>query len=122
MKDFYYIGKIIDAIGVDKMLVLIEQYNSFLETKLKVNYKKYKEDRKNIDTKTSNLFKATNRLIDLYYENSDNVTNDMKEQIEKNIILYMQGETVSEQIQGCKNLSKLFNKVYNSQNIDKYTR
>ena len=122
IKDFYYVGKIIDAVGVDKMLDLIEQYNNFLEAKLKISYRNYKEDRKNIDVKTSNLFKSTNRLIDLYYRNSDNIADDIKEKIEKNIILYMQGDTVSEQIQGCKNLSKLFNKVYNSQNIDEYTR
>ena len=109
LNDSYIVNKLIDSVGVSNMFKLLTDYNNLFEKRFKMCNENYKQDRKKVNKNVSDTFKNMNKLVEYYYNNIENIPDDIKKEIERNIILYMQGESVYEQLEGCKNINKIFN-------------
>lgn len=85
----------IQLIGVERLLMLVEQYNQLSEKALEERYQLYKQDRLTITEDISNIFKRTVKAIDTRYKNPDD-TIDLED---KNLIkIFFHASRVNEQL------------------------
>lgn len=87
--------KIFRDIGVDRIIELINYYNSYMKSSIDSSFSDYSVDRNNLPEDISNLFSSTVRRIDNYF-----INNDPKEDMEfwDMVMAFYTKSTVQEQI------------------------
>lgn len=103
---------LIDKIGIDNLLVAIEDYNKSARDRMAISLSEYKEDRKKITPEIHQDFVYTVKLIGRFYEkNKELVSPEIEEVIQR----FFQGKTVEEQLEASKIVREiLINKVRQS--------
>ncbi len=99
--------KIVDELGTTNLSEAIEEYNELASNKLKMTLEEYKQDRQNITPEIHQQFVQTIALINDFYKNEIIYeSNETKNQTEEAIQKFLQGKTVSEQLEAAKNVWK----------------
>lgn len=101
-------NKIIQTIGIEKLVSAINKYNDNVKNNFKTKLKNYELERNNVTPEISLIFKQTLNIINEYYRNIDNGFSEPqnKEEIEKNIRCFFQEKKVQEQLMAAKALWK----------------
>lgn len=98
-----YADAIVDKIGADRLLAAINEYNTIAIDKFNNRYENYRRDRSNITPEVEEIFKATKGLIQKFYEIGESFDSGLeKDKIEEIIRVFLQGDTVKEQLEAAK--------------------
>lgn len=96
--------EIVKKIGTTKLLEAIDEYNELASKRIEQTLEEYKKDRKNITPEIHQKFVETIHLIDDFYKkNTDCESREQEEAIQK----FIQGDTVSEQLQAAESVCEL---------------
>lgn len=96
--------EIVKNIGTTKLLKVIDEYNELVSQQMKQRLEDYKQDRKKITPETHQKFVETIHLIDNFYKTHTKCeSHEQEEAIQK----FMQGDTVSEQLQAAESVCEL---------------
>lgn len=96
--------EIVKKIGTTRLLEAIDEYNELASKRIEQTLEEYKKDRKNITPEIHQKFVETIHLIDDFYKkNTDCESREQEEAIQK----FMQGDTVSEQLQAAESVCEL---------------
>ena len=96
--------EIVKKIGTTKLLEAIDEYNELASKRIEQTLEEYKKDRKNITPEIHQKFVEVIHLIDDFYKkNTDCESREQEEAIQK----FMQGDTVSEQLQAAESVCEL---------------
>ena len=96
--------EIVKKIGTTKLLEAIDEYNELASKRIEQTLEEYKKDRKNITPEIHQKFVEAIHLIDDFYKkNTDCESREQEEAIQK----FMQGDTVSEQLQAAESVCEL---------------
>ncbi len=109
IKDKNYCSKIVQTIGIEKLISAIDKYNKITENNFNTNFQNYKEERDNVTPEISSIFKMTLNRIKNYYKNNENIfyPPELKEEIEENIRCFFQKSKIEEQLTAAKSLWKI---------------
>lgn len=111
------IDKLIDAIGTEQLLSLIEEYNQNVVEDFNMRKQSYLEGRKKINSKIHDLFISTIGLIDDYYMTNERISENS--QLERHIQMFFQGKTLEEQIESARSIQELLKKnIRDQEEID----
>lgn len=110
---------IVEKIGVTNLSIAISEYNKLANDRVKNTLEEYKKDRKNITPEIHQKFIETVSLINDFYKNNVKYESyEEKMEIEDTIMKFIQGETVSEQLQATEIIWKLLpNKTFSKVNM-----
>ncbi len=114
IQDRSYCNKIIQIIGIERLISAINKYNYNVENNFNTRLENYKLERNNITPEISSIFKLTVNRISDYYKNNEGTfySFEMQEQIEENIRRFFQENKVQEQLSAAKSLWKILdNKI-----------
>lgn len=90
----------------------INEYNESASNRVIQTLKEYKQDRKNITPEIHQQFVQTIVLInDFYKNNTDFETDETRVQTEEAIQRFLQGETVSEQLEAAREVWQLLPEI-----------
>lgn len=104
--------EIVETLGTADLLEAINEYNESASNRLIQTLKEYKQDRKNITPEIHQQFVQTIALInDFYKNNTDFETDETRFQTEEAIQRFLQGETVSKQLEAAREVSKLLPEI-----------
>lgn len=105
--------RVIQAIGTEKLLKAIEEYNDLAQKEFSLKEQKYYQDRANITPEISNIFKLTVRRINTYFEIKENYNYslEMQKRIEELIRHFLQDNTVQEQLLAAECLWKILRPI-----------
>ena len=96
--------EIVKKIGTTKLLEAIDEYNELASKRIEQTLEEYKKDRKNITPEIHQKFVETIHLIDDFYKkNTDCESREQEEAMQK----FIQGDTVSEQLQAAESVCEL---------------
>lgn len=99
--------KIVDTIGIDELLNAIEEYNDQAKEKLSKSLEQHKQDRASITPEMHEQFTQMVRIINEFYADIPyDSTFDGKQELEKEIQTFFQGETSDIQVQAAKSIWK----------------
>ena len=96
--------EIVKNIGTAKLLEAIDEYNELANKQMEQRLEEYKQDRKKITPEIHQKFVETIHLIDNFYKTHTKCeSHEQEEAIQK----FMQGDTVSEQLQAAESVCEL---------------
>lgn len=102
------IDELINKIGTERLLKVIDEYNEQEENRVSKSLMNYKKDRLNISPKMHQIFVGIVALInDFYRKNGLFVNMENREEIEKEIQTFFQGGSVEEQYEAAKKVYKM---------------
>lgn len=96
--------EIVKNIGTTKLLKVIDEYNELASQQMKQRLEDYKQDRKKITPEIHQKFVETIHLIDNFYKTHTKCESQKQEEA---IQKFMQGDTVSEQLQAVESIREL---------------
>ncbi len=104
--------EIVQTLGTANLLEAINEYNESASNRVIQTLKEYKQDRKNITPEIHQQFVQTIALInDFYKNNTDFETDETRVQTEEAIQRFLQGETVSEQLEAAREVWQLLPQI-----------
>lgn len=104
--------EIVDLIGAQYLLDAINEFNQVTLADFNARYSSYQQDRKNITPEIDETFKMTIRLINTFYmQNVDYRFIEEKNKLENLIRIFLQGDTVSEQLLASREIIDLINSM-----------
>lgn len=106
--DYESINELIDALGPDKLLDAINEYNKQVKKEFIRLRNDYLEDRKQITEDIHNLFISTIGLIENYYNQSERISENAH--LEDNIKVFLQSRFVLEQVESARVIQKMLNR------------
>lgn len=95
-----------EKIGIDKMKIIIDEFNSIKQEEIKNNRIQYIEDRKKITPEISELFRETIALIRNHEDDISFISVDSE--LSKNIFNFYIAPTVSEQVNYANEIKNYF--------------
>lgn len=104
--------EIVETLGTADLLEAINEYNESASNRVIETLEEYKEDRKNITPEIHQQFVETIALInDFYKSNTDFETDEIRFLTEEAIQRFLQGETVSEQLEAAREIWQLLPQI-----------
>lgn len=105
-----YAEGIVDKIGAEKLLVAIEEYNTLTMNNFHKRYEEYRKDRGSITPEIEEILRNTTRLIDRFYMTESRYDSvDERYTIEEQIRIFLQGDSVKEQLSAAKIIIEFIN-------------
>lgn len=105
-----YTDSIIDRVGLDRVIATIDEFNLMTMEKFNNRYREYKKDRESMTPEIEEIFKNTIRLIDNFYMNGEQFDSmEDKYKVEEMIRIFLQGDTVREQLSAAKSIIAYIN-------------
>ena len=104
--------EIVKNIGTAKLLEAIDEYNELANKQIEKRLEAYKQDRKKITPEIHQRFVETIHLIDNFYKTHTKCESHEQEEV---IQKFIQGDTVSEQVQAAESVRELLT----DRNLDK---
>lgn len=102
------IEKLIDTIGPQELLSIIDEYNKKVIDNFEIRKKKYLDDRKNITDDIHDLFISTIGIIDEYYRGTERIKDN--DELENYIQVFLQSKSLEEQIESAKIIQRMLKK------------
>ena len=97
--------RVIEILGVDNLLKLINEYNNYIKNVTYNNIMNYKKERGNIDSNTSKLFKNTLKVVEQYYNNQLDIELSIDD-----ISKFFHSYSLNEQIMVANKIMDIYNK------------
>ena len=111
--------ELINKIGIDNLLEAINKFNAAMKEIEKDNYQTFINKKNEITPEMSSMFKKTIKLIDHYYNDEYQTELDNKtiNEIEKNILEFLQSKSPKKQYEKAIYLNNIISKIisYNNQ-------
>lgn len=102
------IEKLIDTIGPQELLSIIDEYNKKVIDNFEIRKKNYLDDRKNITDDIHDLFISTIGIIDEYYRGTERIKDN--DELENYIQVFLQSKSLEEQIESAKIIQRMLKK------------